>query len=74
AVSDTGSGMSPDVMSHAFEPFFTTKEVGQGTGLGLSISYGIVNEMGGRIAAANTEDGTEFTITLPIAAPKAKTA
>jgi PAS domain S-box-containing protein len=73
-VRDNGGGIEPKVLDRIFEPFFTTKEVGQGTGLGLSISYGIVNEMGGRIAAANTEDGTEFTITLPIAAPKAKTA
>src|SRR5262249_58599589 len=46
-VSDTGTGMTPDVMEKIFEPFFSTKEVGKGTGLGLSTVYGIVKQTGG---------------------------
>jgi CheY-like chemotaxis protein len=46
-ISDTGMGMSPDVLDRAFEPFFTTKEVGKGTGLGLSMVYGMARQSGG---------------------------
>ena len=56
-VRDTGGGMSPEVLSRVFEPFYTTKDVGKGTGLGLAITYGIVQEHGGHIAAANHPDG-----------------
>ena len=66
-VTDTGGGIEDVVAGRIFEPFVTTKEVGKGTGLGLSISYGIITEMGGTIKAENTEDGAQFTITLPIA-------
>ena len=52
-VRDTGVGIPEDTLSRIFEPFYTTKEVGKGTGLGLAIAYGIVQEHGGQIVAAN---------------------
>ena len=66
SVRDTGHGIPPDVLSRIFEPFYTTKEVGKGTGLGLAIAYGIVQEHGGHIAAANhSEGGAIITVELP---------
>ena len=71
-VRDTGTGIAEDTLSRIFEPFYTTKEVGQGTGLGLAIAYGIVQEHGGQIMAANhPEGGAIFTVELPTAAPLA---
>ena len=45
AITDTGTGMSPEVKAHAFDPFFSTKGVGQGTGLGLATCYGIIKQI-----------------------------
>ena len=64
---DNGAGIAPDDLVRVFDPFFTTKPLGQGTGLGLSISYGIVNEHGGRLTAANhVQGGALFTLLLPL--------
>jgi signal transduction histidine kinase len=66
-VADTGDGIGPEMMSRLFTPFVSTKPTG--SGLGLSISRRIIEEHGGRIAAANLQPrGTSFTITLPAAA------
>lgn len=66
-VRDTGPGLPPDVLPRVFEPFYTTKEVGKGTGLGLAITYGIVQEHGGHIVAANhAKGGALFSVELPL--------
>jgi two-component system sensor histidine kinase HupT/HoxJ len=63
---DNGPGIAPENLGRVFDPFFTTKPVGKGTGLGLSISFGVVEQHGGRLTAANAQHGgAEFQLSLP---------
>jgi PAS domain S-box-containing protein len=71
SVSDTGTGMEPDVAARAFEPFFTTRPRGQGTGLGLATAYGVVTDAGGVIRLdSEVGRGTTVHIYLPAAAAR----
>jgi CheY-like chemotaxis protein len=64
--TDTGVGMSPDVIARAFDPFYTTKPLGQGTGLGLSMIFGFVQQSGGHVLLSSEEGkGTTVSIYLP---------
>ena len=66
AISDTGTGMPPEVIKRVFDPFFTTKPAGKGTGLGMSMAYGFIKQCGGHIYVYSEQGhGTVFRIYLP---------
>jgi len=74
--TDTGCGMTEEVLENIFEPFFTRSRTGKGTGLGLTISYQIVSQHGGQLEAysAGANQGSTFTVRLPLQAVEAKPA
>jgi nitrogen-specific signal transduction histidine kinase len=65
-VSDSGTGVTPEVESRLFDPFFTTKQIGEGTGLGLSIAKGIVESYSGKLNFISGEKNTTFEILFPL--------
>jgi PAS domain S-box-containing protein len=74
-ITDTGTGMPPEVIKHAFEPFYTTKSKGEGSGLGLATVYGAVTQAEGHVRIQSEPDnGTTFTILLPVTTESADAA
>lgn len=72
-VSDTGTGIEPDIIDKIFDPYFTTKEIGKGTGMGLSITHGIIKSYGGAITVDSTlGQGTTFQVYFPVVHEEAK--
>ncbi len=70
SLTDTGSGIAPEVLDRVIEPFFTTKEVGKGSGLGLSQAYGFAKQSGGGLTVESTPgQGTCITVYLPLGVP-----
>jgi PAS domain S-box-containing protein len=66
SVSDSGPGISPDLLNHVFQPFFTTKDVGKGTGMGLAVVHGIVHRFNGHIVVESIHGkGSTFRVLLP---------
>ena len=73
-VSDSGDGMTPDILERIFEPYFTTKAPGEGTGMGLSVVHGIVKNHGGMVKAySEPGQGASFHVYLPVAEMEAET-
>jgi PAS domain S-box-containing protein len=74
SISDTGSGIDPEILERIFEPYFTTKKQGDGTGLGLSVVHGIVQGVGGHVSIySEPGQGTTFHIYLPVLASQVDT-
>jgi len=70
SVSDSGSGIRPEVLPHVFEPFFTTKPVGEGSGLGLAVAYGILQSHGGSLHVESSPgQGATFHLDFPVLQP-----